>query len=140
MPLYWKNRFCTFRYRFIKIVADTAFEISPYTLNGALVFVENLQSKNTYIDIATPPQPYQYSLIAHRSACIDDSHQSNSWLPKMLMCRTRLLMPLLIQAGISLVTATTCYKYPSQIGDTGTDEAAIDVPCDPFALFQQFML
>ncbi|KAM0794871.1 hypothetical protein BDR22DRAFT_894756 [Usnea florida] len=38
----------------------------------------------------------------------------------------------MIQAGIRLTTATTCYKYSGQIGDTGTD-ASGDVPCDPYA-------
>lgn len=40
---------------------------------------------------------------------------------------------LAIQAGVTPATATTCYKYSGQIGDTGTDDAVDDVPCDPNA-------
>ena len=49
------------------------------------------------------------------------------------MCRINPPILLVIQAGIALITATTCYKYANQIGNTGTDEADADVPCDPDA-------
>lgn len=51
----------------------------------------------------------------------------------MLLCRISPPIILVIQAGIALVTATTCYKYPNQIGNIGTDEAGDEVLCDPDA-------
>ena len=51
---------------------------------------------------------------------------------KMLMCRAQLAVLLIIQAGVALVTATTCWKYSGQIGDSGTDDSG-DTPCDPDA-------
>ena len=50
----------------------------------------------------------------------------------MFTYQIKLPILLLIQAGIALVTATTCYKYSGQIGKTGTDSSG-DTPCDPDA-------
>ena len=50
----------------------------------------------------------------------------------MILCRTKLSIILVIQAGIRLITATICYKYSGLIGDSGTD-ASGDIPCDPYA-------
>ena len=55
------------------------------------------------------------------------------WVSKTLLCRISPPVILVIQGGIVLGTATTCYKYSSQIGNTGIDEAGADVPCDPDA-------
>lgn len=51
------------------------------------------------------------------------------------MCRIKSSIILISQAGTTLVTASTCYKYSGQIGKTDTDEAGSDVPCDPNAQF-----
>lgn len=46
------------------------------------------------------------------------------------MCQNAFPVLFVIQAGVGLVAASTCYRYSNQIGDSGTDKSN-DVPCDP---------
>ena len=81
-------------------------------------------AKTSLVTYQYPPPLFVPALITF--------HKPKDWFSKMLTCRAQLAVLLVIQAGVALVTATTCYKYSGQIGNSGTDDSG-DTPCDPDA-------